>query len=422
MLSFDDYKKKASKIGTIGQQLKQMSDEVMQETFDNDIQTRQCYIYDYYHDDQADTEYGYNPALSRTKFPVKLKFIVKTYKSMAKDDPEYHIMFEPDAWNSMSCKPDWFDKNYGKLGIEFPVGMMLDIPDDRGVYHRWLIMYLEYANQFVKCGVLRCNYRFQWIENDGVYRHKRQMWGVNSSQSSYTSGKYTDFKMTSFDEQDKFFLPYNQITTELKHDMRLCISMLKKQPWTFEITKVNDTTPKGIITYTVKQTRFNEERDYVQLDPTAPDYGDMYADYYPVMHDVENDNCHITPNTNDNFDCTDSKYNKYTLAIEAINDKVKIGNAKVLYAKVYDGDDNDVTDDYINSQCVWTFSGVNENLITEKQFWLDDEEDHTTLKTTYKFKCKFRFTGDESYMGYNIHVGCKLDNLSSNISLNIVTL
>ena len=52
MLSFDDYKKKANNVGTIGQQLKIMSDEVLQETFDNDLQTRQCYIYDYYHDDE----------------------------------------------------------------------------------------------------------------------------------------------------------------------------------------------------------------------------------------------------------------------------------------------------------------------------------------------------------------------------------
>ena len=187
MLSFDDMQKKYSNVGTIGQQLKIMSDEVVQETFDNDVQTRQCYIYDYYHDDQPEKEYGYNPSLSKTKIPVKLKFIVKTYKSLAKDDPEYHIMFEPDVWNSMSCKPDWFEQNYERLGIEFPIGFYCDIPDDRGVYHKWIIMYSEVANQFPKFGVLRCNYEFKWVENDGVYRHKRKVWGVDRTQNSYTS-------------------------------------------------------------------------------------------------------------------------------------------------------------------------------------------------------------------------------------------
>ena len=187
MISFDSMKKMANSAGTIGQQLKNMSDEVMQETFDNDIQTKQCYIYDYYHDDQPEMEYGYNPALSRTKIPVKLKFIVKSYKTMAKDEPDYHIMFEPDVWNSMSCKPDWFVKNYERFGVEFPISLYCDIPDDRGIYHKWVVVYTEVANQFPKFGVLRCNYRFTWIENDGVYRHKRKMWGINATQNSYTS-------------------------------------------------------------------------------------------------------------------------------------------------------------------------------------------------------------------------------------------
>ena len=77
MPSFEDMQKRYNSVGTVGQQLKQMSDEVMQATFDDNITTKQCYIYDYHHDDQADMEYGYNPALSETKIPVKLKFIVR---------------------------------------------------------------------------------------------------------------------------------------------------------------------------------------------------------------------------------------------------------------------------------------------------------------------------------------------------------
>ncbi len=410
MLSFDDYKNKYT-VSTIGQQLKQMSDEVVQETWDNNITSRQCYIYDYYHDDQADMEYGYNPALSRTKVPVKLKFIVKTYKSMAKDDPEYHIMFEPDVWNSMSCKPDWFVKNYQVLGIEFPIGLFVDIPDDRGVYHRWLCVYFEYANQFPKIGILRCNHRFQWIETNGVYRHKRQMWGINSSQSSYTSGLYTDHKMTSFDEQDKFYLPYNLITSELRHDMRLFISMLQREPWAYRITKVNNTTPKGIMTYTVKQDRFDQEHDYVQLDPNAPDYGDMYASYYLSSVDVE---------FNDNFDCDKIDYGKYTMVIEAVNDKVKLGSSKVLFAKVYDAENNDVTKMYTSSECVWNFNYDKNDLIINRESLLDEYDDNG--KTKYRFKCKFKFIGDEYCLNDNINVTCKLEDLSSDILLDIVAL
>lgn len=417
MLSFDDYKRKTQGIATLGQQIKQMSDEYMQEMWDSDLGVKQCYIYDYYHDDQPELEYGYNPALSKTKIPVKLKFIVKTYKSMAKDDPEYHIMFEPNVWNSMSCKPDWFVKNYERFGVEFPIGLSVDVPDDRGVYYRWLVVYVEKANQFPKFGVLRCNHKFQWIENDGVYRHKRQMWGVNSSQSSYTSGEYTDFRMTSYDNQDKFYLPWNQISAELRHDTRLFISMLQREPWVYKITKVDNTTPKGVITYTVKQDRYNQEHDYVQLDPHEPDYGDMYADYYKSD---------IKPDINDNFDHNKITYEKYTLVIESVNDKVKLGTSKVLYAKVYDGQNNDITELYKNDQYTWNLQGIDfsekENeLITEQEFTVDEYRDEND-KLKYRFKCKFKFIGNELYLEDRINVTCQVDDLSANILLDIIAL
>ena len=410
MLSFDDYKRKANKIGTIGQQLKVMADEVMQETWDNDIQTKQCYLYDYYHDDQSNIEYGYNPTLSQTKIPVKLKFIVKTYKSMAKDDPEYHIMFEPNVWNSMSCKPDWFVKNYQRFGIEFPIGLYIDIPDDRGVYYKWIVVYSEAANQFPKFGVLKCNYKFQWIEDDGVYKHKRQMWGVNSSQNSYTSGVWRDYKTQTYDDQDKFFLPYNLISAELKHDTRLCISMLQKNPWTYIVTKVNNTSPKGIIVFTVKQDRYEPQHDYVQLDINQSDYGDMYADYYAS---------HVEACKSDNFDCTDDGYIQYTIVIEAPNYNIKLGAYKVLTAKIYDAENNDMTEMFKDSNCSWNFSLNDVDLNRRKLIVIDNDY---SLKESNKFKCKFKFDGDEQYIGNNIVIGCQIDNMNASISLDVITL
>lgn len=35
--------------------------------------------------------------------------------------------------------------------------------------------------------MLKCNYHFQWIEDNGIERIKRQMWGVERAQKSYTS-------------------------------------------------------------------------------------------------------------------------------------------------------------------------------------------------------------------------------------------
>lgn len=400
MLSFDDYKRLTNNVDTIGQQLKVMSDEVVQETWDNDIQTRQCYIYDYFHDDQSDIEYGYNPALSKTKIPVKLKFIVKTYKSMAKEDPEYHIMFEPDVWNSMSCKPDWFVKNYGNFFVEFPIGLYVDIPDDRGIYHRWLIMYLELANQFPKLGVLRCNYQFKWIENDGVYRHKRKVWGVNATQNSYTSGVWRDRITSTYDDQDKFYLPWNQITRELEHDTRLVISMLKKRPWVYKITKVDDTATKGIITFTIKQDRYEPDHDYVSLDPNNEDYGDMYADYYSST---------ILPESNQ----------KGTMAIESSNFNIRLGSSKVLTVKIYDFENNDITDMYRGSNFAWSFELMQTKILQEELIVIDEEY---SKKEGNEFKCKFKFNGDEQYLGCNIKAICQVDDMIADVLLDIVPL
>ena len=271
-------------------------------------------------------------------------------------------------------------------------------------------MYYEIANQFVKCGVLKCNHLFKWIETNGVYRHKRKMWGIDSTQNSYTSGVWRDYKTATYDDQDKFYLPLNDITLGLRHDIRICLSMLQKEPWTYKITKVNNTTPKGIVTFTVKQDKFEPEHDYVQMDPNADDYGDMYPDYY----DSDVKSC-----INDNFDCKSLNYNKYTIVIESVNNKVKLGMSKVLTAKIYDADNNDVSDMFKNSQCVWDFK-LDDITLNRKELFIIDN--NYSLKKENKFKCKFMFDGDEKYLEHNITVMCQIEDMLANIQLDIVAL
>lgn len=409
MPSFEDMQKSYMNVGTHGQQLKAMADMVMQQAFDTDIGTKQCYIYDYYHDDQFDEGlYGYNPALSKTKMPVKLKFIVKAYKSAAKDDPEYHIQFEPDVWNSMSCKPQWFVDEYQKVGIDFPVGLYVDIPNDRGIYQKWFVFYLEEANQFVKCGVMKCNYLFMWIKNDGIHRYKRKMWGVDRSQNSYTSGKWKGDKVTILDNQDKFWLPWNPISSEIKHDQRLFLSIIQDEPYVYMISKVNNTSPKGVIEFTVVQDEFNKDADYVDNDPKSPKYGEMYADYYSST---------ITPVPEEHL--TDIVVNTDILSIEAKTYSVRInGGSKVVYAKIIDKDGNDVTNNYNSNDLVWSFE------------FKDSDEDITSIISedlTYnetnkdKYKYKFKFSGDEKYLNKIITVKLTINELSATADLDIVS-
>jgi hypothetical protein len=91
---------------SIGKQIKADADRIMDETFDLDVTTRLCYLYDYFHDDAVTRdlcEYGanYAPSEGSAKIPVKLKFLIKNYKSMAKDDPDYYIQFTMSDWNKV---------------------------------------------------------------------------------------------------------------------------------------------------------------------------------------------------------------------------------------------------------------------------------------------------------------------------------
>lgn len=406
MVSFEDMQNIYANVGSHGQQLKAMADDVIQQTWDNDIQTRLCYLYDYYHDDQFDEGLsGYNPALSREKIPVELKFIVKTYKSVSKDDPEYHIMFEPNVWNSMSCKPEWFISGYEKFGIRFPVGIYVDIPDDRGIYQKWLIVYDEVANQFPKFGILKCNYLFTWIKDDGIRRYKRKMWGVEKTQSAYTAGTWTGDKTTVFDEVGKWWLPWNLISSEIKHDKRMFVSMFQEEPYVYKVSKIKNTSPKGIISVTAKQDRFDQNKDYVDNDPNSPTYGEMYADYYSST---------ITPEE------VDVKKEEITdvLSIEAKTYKVRVnGGSKVLTVKILDMSGNNVTSKYNNE-------------VLDLKFYIEDEElDNSFIKfdETYNnpsdsvYKYKFYFLGNEDFLNKKLTVKLSINNLSASADLDIVS-
>ena len=405
MPSFEDMQRLCQNAGTHGQQLKVMADDVMQQTWDLNIQTRQCYIYDYYHDDQFNEGnglYGYNPSESTMKIPVSLKFIVKAYKSAAKDDPEYHIQFEPDVWNSMSCKPQWFVDGYEKLGIRFPVGLYCDIPNDRGVYQKWLIFYDEDANQFPKFGVMKCNYLFTWIKDDGIHRYKRKMWGVERTQNSYTSGTWQGDKMNVLDEQGKFWLPWNKLSSEVKHDMRFFISMLQEEPYVYKASKIKNTAPKGVITVTIEQDRFNSDSDYVNLET-----GEMYADYYSST---------VVP---EEISVIKEEITTDILSIEAKTYSVRInGGSKIVYAKILDKDGNDVTNNYNSDDLVWSFSFKDNECAEDSIISIDKAY---SLKEGNEYKFKFKFLGDESYLNERITVKLSINDLSASADLDIVS-
>ena len=153
---------------TLGEKLKFDSDKIMELTWDGDIQSKVAYIYDYFHDDFFTDEHGITRSLAEgmtyeniNKTRIDIKFIVKSYQSMDKDQVDYYIQFKPTQKIRFLGNDElyYFETDYKSIyGNTFPIGLYIDIPDDRGVYHKWLICREEKANQFPKYLVLPCDY------------------------------------------------------------------------------------------------------------------------------------------------------------------------------------------------------------------------------------------------------------------------
>lgn len=188
MPNLSSYKKMLNRSGsTVGKTFKSKSDLIMEATWDNDLEARECYIYDYFHDDQPYLSQGMSYD-NTTKTKISLKFIATQSSSLSKDEIDFQIQFKPSQPVRFNKDDElyYYETDYRqKFYAQFPIGMYVDIYDDNDdMYHKWLIVAKEDGNQFIKYHVLKCNYYYHWIEVNGGQRLKRKMWGVRRSQSS----------------------------------------------------------------------------------------------------------------------------------------------------------------------------------------------------------------------------------------------
>lgn len=376
---------------TIGQIYKAQSDFLMLQTWDNDPQSKIGYIYDYFHDDQPDIK-DHMTYENTTKTKVDVKFIVKSYQSMDKDQVDYYIQFKPNEKFEFAEDDElyYYEKDFRKrYGADYPIGMMLDLPDDRGVYRKWLICRDEPANQFPKYLILPLNYRLYWIEQNGDKRIKRNMWCAIRQQSSYTSGSYVDKIFSRPDNQTKLWFSMNSITEKFWYsddddkNMRLIVSAPIEQPITWRITKCENAQPLGIQKLTLYQDRFNEHTDYVNLET-----GEMYANYYdseiePIIPDS------TTPLPAPSI---------ITAKITASTSTIKVGGSyKNLTLKLYNEDNEDVTTSYSEANFEWSCK-INEEDLTDRITWRS--ADFALMK--------IKIPADTSLIGKIISIKCSI--------------
>lgn len=388
---------------TLGQIYKEESDFLMEETWDNSVTSKTCYIYDYFHDDFFTDEHGITRSLAEgmtyentNKTKIDAKFIIKSYQSMDKDQVEYYLMFRPSQPVRFNEGDDlyYYETDFRKrYSATFPIGLWVDLPDDRGVYHKWLICRNEPANQFPKYLILPANYELMWVEKNNEKRIKRRMWCVLRQQMSYTSGVYVDRVFGHTDNQNKLILPMNSITEKFWYtdddskNMRVIVSALMENPTVWKITKCESASPLGLQKLTLYTNFFNEHTDYVNLET-----GEMYANYF------DSEITPIDPST------PTTPPSSITAKISASTSTIKVGGSyKNLTVNLFNDSNEDITTEYTDATFTWTCS-VDDEDWTDKVTW--------RVGTEYNQK-KVKFPNNTSVIGKILSVKCEIvkDNL-----------
>ena len=173
--------------------------------------------------------------------------------------------------------------------------------------------------------------------------------------------------------------------------MRLVVSAPTKNVLIWSVTKIENAQPIGIQKLTLYQTQWNEHTDNWADDG----YGNYvpYADYYDSnIEPTDPDISSPTPST---------IYGKITASTSTI----KVGGSyKTLTLKLYDADDNDVTDNYSSATFDWTCytKGNETDDLSDKVTWLNG--------SLFNQK-KIKFSDDRSYLNKIMVIKCVVDDI-----------
>lgn len=372
MPSFELYKKMLGN-QKIGEAAKIQSDKIMEATWYNDMDAKVAYFYSQEYDDEFEVFDDLHPEKSKTKIPVEVKLFEMEYNSLAKDEVAWHLLFKP-SFDYRGVIPYYDEKFTYPLDAVFPVGMYLDYPGSDGIYHRWLVVgkYRYFGNQFPTFLVLPVEYKLQWIFN----RKKYESWGVLRSQSSYNSGLWTDYKITSPENQKIIWLPYNEKTVNIFYDQRVAISEPRKEPIVWKCSKVEDMNVKGIIRLTWAQDKWNEHTDYIEKDDEGNVIG-MWCDYYTMDG--------VTPTEDEQKD------NVHSVITYVGKPTIKVGGSyKTFTVSFYNGEE---PIDFKIGQWSFLIDGADTNGLIQ-----------TTTEGVGENQIKVRFIGSEDYMGKTLQV------------------
>lgn len=389
---------------TIGQIHKENSDFVMEYTWNNDVQSKICYIYDFQHDDQPHLNVGMTYE-NTTKTKIDAKILISTYGSLAKDQPELQCMFKPSQKTYFDESDELFymEEHRKKYNLkDVFVGMYLDYPDKDGIYHKHLICLKDVEKNFQKYFILPCDYKLQFIRKDGEKRVKQEMWCVLRSQSSYNNGLWTDHVFTATENQEILFLPTNSISDTISYisndnesNQRIIIDIPNYGnpnwiPNTWKVSKIERANVRGRTKITLAQNVFDSHRDYIEKDSEGNIIG-LWADYYTSS---------IEPTNSTNPSEPTPIPTSNSAKITASTSTIKIGGSyKTLSVSVLGENGVDITDNYSDADVKWTCS-------IDSVDFTDNTNVIAWLKGNTFNKQKIKFCNDRSYLQKILEVKC----------------
>ena len=194
---------------------------------------------------------------------------------------------------------------------------------------------------------------------------------------------YSYDKFTVEENQGKLWLPWNYISAELYYNQRVILSMPIDEPLTWQISKIENTIPRGIQYVTLYQDRFNQHTDKTWYptdeDNPLPGQYTMLADYYKLPESPTIEDKPLTPSD-------------ISMELTCGSTRMYVGGSK-LFTAICKEDDVDVNDDM-------TF---------EWSYFVDGVDAASLIKETAQQennKMKITFTGDEEYANKTLVVKC----------------
>ena len=206
---------------------------------------------------------------------------------------------------------------------------------------------------------------------------------------------WTDYVTTSQENQNKVWLPLNTITekiwytNEQSQNMRVLVSAYTDNPVAWTISKVETANNLGIQILTLYQDFFDQNKDYIEKDSNGNIIG-LWADYYDSnIEPTDPDTPSPTPST---------IYGKITASTSTI----KVGGSyKTLTLKLYDADNNEVTDNYSSATFDWScyIKGNETDDLSDKVTWLNGNLFN---------QAKIKFADDRSYLNKVLIIHCRI--------------